>query len=1338
MRTNLYLRSCIAVLALLAAAPAWGQFSYVSDFNSVAPGTKPPGWATRNYYGPAYDPVIFSQDPAGWNEACSSTLWSIPGAQDYALCGNRLTLIHAGFADVGAATAWYAGNSDPGYPMNLQQQSLKAEFDMFLRVGHTWINVAGDGATFAVQPVADTVDAQQAVGACGAGGSMFGWQAGGFAIEFDNWPSGGNGEPAVYSQGLGTDWGPARNHLGVDLYSFWDLYSVGFPSLQTDLDVLDLVNGPFYWPTGVSPDVLPYMMMIGTCNIPIHITVYYNDPDHGGLGQIQVYMRIPNSTGLPGVLLDLQPGGYGLGEGDPPEGKKVLDYQVGPWPSTGAVFGFSAGGGSATGTMQFANVRVSTTGVSGTALPYSGSIPQLAAGDPVTLTASPTAGTPSQPGWDVTTYASKVQLPSLGFLKRDIATDLASGVNAHLSLLASVTGEPAVDYVDTGDNGNLGRGRYFPGLTDGADHDNFAMTAKGWIQFPAAGDYSLGIGADDQVEVSIGGQVVLSGFTGMYVGQNEDIRCNLHVDPAGIYPIQITYVAATSGDGVEFYRRLTNITNPLTFPYAAIGSTNAGLADQPVVYGLLDGKAAPLDLSGGEPWTLTLSKTERVSNGTTAGASGFKVKTTPSPWIYYQPGSGYNLFWKRDRECEDWNTSALMFLDFLGNDPAHASTSDTINFATGDTTGWPRVFTGGTPFPNAPGGAQLFAMRADGFVTLSPGTYFLGLDANDQARLFIGNQAIDVVYYQPHIMLFELVVPPDAGGTYPIRVEYTQYLDVGYVDLYQVVDGTVVPVNGPGSTITVHQSVTPGAAYHAVKTNGYVIPASAKRAETGQGGTLGWNATFAPCAAEQPFFGYAEAALQYDLAGGPNIVIVAPPDTSQHPSVVAYGAGQGLGRFPGSQTNWMTAFPSCPADYDNFAVAVEGLIEFPGPGDYGFNTCTSGACKMWIGGQLVQSHSAAYAWPYNNGDPAQDNIPVSVHVDEAGLYDIRVAYIQSTAVTPTPLLEVFQYQTADASPVLLNSPGALNVFQNLADGGTPRNPVVLPTSAKVAPYDAGITPGLHAEVVSWAAASGDTYGQSVYGGLGHDAFINLHQAKDLLDAVVYGDADALLRQQGMVAFSGIVYQVSFKTDNWALPPGEPFPGELDNWFAMRLSGRIALKKGGTVMGVFADDAVIVKIGGVDVHREGATYDANEWPMMYVHAPEDGLYPIEIDYLAKSGNTFLWLLTTDPAWTVWNPINSDPNYFGVHFYADVATCDHQPFADADGDGDVDQVDFGTFQTCFTGSTPPSGPLGLCKCFDRDNYGVGNGAVDAADLAEFAKCYTGAMIPWSSAQSPDCKP
>jgi hypothetical protein len=82
---------------------------------------------------------------------------------------------------------------------------------------------------------------------------------------------------------------------------------------------------------------------------------------------------------------------------------------------------------------------------------------------------------------------------------------------------------------------------------------------------------------------------------------------------------------------------------------------------------------------------------------------------------------------------------------------------------------------------------------------------------------------------------------------------------------------------------------------------------------------------------------------------------------------------------------------------------------------------------------------------------------------------------------------------------------------------------------------------------------------------------------------------------------------------------------------------------------------------------------------------------------------------------------------THFPARVPVVCSLPFADVDGDGDVDQDDFAIFQACYSGPGRPAGPG--CECFDRPRPGFprGDNAVDADDLAAFDNCRSGPAIP-----------
>jgi len=76
------------------------------------------------------------------------------------------------------------------------------------------------------------------------------------------------------------------------------------------------------------------------------------------------------------------------------------------------------------------------------------------------------------------------------------------------------------------------------------------------------------------------------------------------------------------------------------------------------------------------------------------------------------------------------------------------------------------------------------------------------------------------------------------------------------------------------------------------------------------------------------------------------------------------------------------------------------------------------------------------------------------------------------------------------------------------------------------------------------------------------------------------------------------------------------------------------------------------------------------------------------------------------------------------------CCHTPWADADGDTDVDQVDFGIFQACFSGEG--NAYEDGCECFNRD--GPTDTDIDGDDFIDFSECWSGPKVPWSA--TPNC--
>jgi hypothetical protein len=88
----------------------------------------------------------------------------------------------------------------------------------------------------------------------------------------------------------------------------------------------------------------------------------------------------------------------------------------------------------------------------------------------------------------------------------------------------------------------------------------------------------------------------------------------------------------------------------------------------------------------------------------------------------------------------------------------------------------------------------------------------------------------------------------------------------------------------------------------------------------------------------------------------------------------------------------------------------------------------------------------------------------------------------------------------------------------------------------------------------------------------------------------------------------------------------------------------------------------------------------------------------------------------------DPLAAD---LGVDEIALGPACNNPP-QDADGDGDVDLVDFGVFQGCFNGPNRPwvgGATLVACICLDAD----GDADVDLVDFGAFQGCFNGPNRP-----------
>jgi len=1290
--------------AAVWAVPAWGQtFNYFEDFNSVAAGAKPPGWSTQNSTGnAALDPVVLSADPGGWATPVDYNIaWS---------GGKRFNFIHPA-QDAGgrAAVAWYSGAGGPHtgtYPLALQTNKLKAVFDLSIRKG-TSADPA-DGGVFAVQPVIDAADLASAITRVGAGGGGMAW-AGltGFAIEFDIYSNGATNDP---------DGADIANHIGLDVFLKW-AGGDQLPSLKTNVDL-------------IGAGVMPRFVAVGDNNQPIHITVYYNDPDQGGMGVVRVYLKVdPDTYSGSGTAIS-----YGM---DAPtvDGVLVLEACVGAWPTAGAIFGYTGSTGGANSVYQIDNLMVRTDAASGTACEPTG-LPAFNPGADVNVDAggavvSPSPADLTEPGWRVATYPTYSD--NLDGAKSSL------GLNAAFNILAygSATGEPDLNYNNSGCDGNVAGGRAFPGLCGNDDY--YAVVATGWIYFapddgskPYPRSYPLNLTSDDGYEIIMGTGVtnqLIKDFTGgRGCASDADAGSifNLIVPAAGIYPIQILQFEMGGGAGMEFYRRSETNSLLLRPPATLIGTKDGGQTDQPKIFGLYKGQPAPNLMATYPTASLpsvaaTISPSQKIS-GTTSGQQAFNMKFVKCRIPNIGIGNAYE---------DDYRAVALGFLETLDN-LVPGFTSTTVNFRENGQN--ETILPCGSVFPNQGNAVEdNFAVRAEGFATFPvAGMYYLGLDVDDDGYIRIGNQTIYNTPCCPNNIIPVNVVE---AGTYPIRVEFVEYGGDARFKFYQVTpNGGRVPVNSPGSTIKVFTSATSGAFAWKPSWQGWTLPADRKVANVGQGGTLGWDAVAAKVpagvnvSADSGHMGIATALVENNLAALPGLTV---PQATATPPYINYQtggeftagstiAGQNIADLPLSDfllSGGAQLFTTGGDAEDNFAMGFSGYIEFAQAGNYAFNCNSDDGSAVWIGGQVVTEY------PLNSG--AGDNTPGFLKIVEPGIYDIRVDFFEGGGANE---IEIVQYLPSGTRRVLINDPtnaGTVKVYRTLAVAPATtlyRKPGFLPSSAKIGEWDRAGESGARVQVVNakFVTGNGD-------GGIGQDKLRTSQENHELLAAVI--DGVPSFNQYGTLASDTVKPTITFG-DTGA------FTGAQEDDFGVRVTGVLALTPGGHIFEIASDDGYVMTMAGKVVGQSGSlkgTYPVS----FYVNAETQGLYPFTIEYNERGGgNTLTFnelvvsLDTNNGNLVVTREAVNTGN--AVKMYVGLNPC-AIPFADADRDGDVDQDDFAAFQLCFSGSDIAASTSAACQCFNRDK-GLGDGDVDATDLVEFTKCITGPTIPGPSVAWP----
>ncbi len=199
--------------------------------------------------------------------------------------------------------------------------------------------------------------------------------------------------------------------------------------------------------------------------------------------------------------------------------------------------------------------------------------------------------------------AGSVDTSMSGFLVRPYQTAAAQPnslawtedqlLGLHGPNLADLTGADANGYYTVGTvvNWNIAVGVSvdgfqasdpFPGNTTGA---NFSMEVLTYVEFPSAGDYTMGVNSDDGFRVAVASLTPKDRLTAVTLGQFDggrgkaDTLFSFTVTQPGIYPMRVIYEQGGGDANISWFNVVTNDAGTnfvlINFDPATPGSLNA-------------------------------------------------------------------------------------------------------------------------------------------------------------------------------------------------------------------------------------------------------------------------------------------------------------------------------------------------------------------------------------------------------------------------------------------------------------------------------------------------------------------------------------------------------------------------------------------------------------------------------------------------------------------------------------------------------------------------------------------------------------------------------------------
>jgi probable HAF family extracellular repeat protein len=267
-----------------------------------------------------------------------------------------------------------------------------------------------------------------------------------------------------------------------------------------------------------------------------------------------------------------------------------------------------------------------------------------------------------------------------------------------------------------------------------------------------------------------------------------------------------------------------------------------------------------------------------------------------------------------------------------------------------------------------------------------------------------------------------------------------------------------------------------------------------------------------------------------------------------------------------------------------------------------------------------------------------------------------------------------------------------------------------------------VSPGPN-DLLNSAVASGDSFESYGIGGSQKRAFVcYVHDSYDLVgfEKEMY-DLKTYLESQGLDLSDWELTEARGVSDDGAVIVGiGRHNGVEEGWIArVPTPGCPNLP---TITSIEPDTAKTGEVVNATVY--GSNFVAGETDVRLAKIGESDIVATGVNVAGDGLSLMCNLGLAGAAGGSWDVVVSRPYCpaatLGGGFQ--VTLC-NDPFADADGDGDVDQVDFGTFQACFTGHAGgvPTG----CGCFNR-HVDADDPDIDEDDYAEFETCASGPAV------------